>query len=215
MSVELSPVAVRVLGCLVEKEMATPEYYPLTLNALVNACNQKSNRDPVMSLSEDDVVEGLEELRRAQLSYKSSEGVRTTRYCHNLPGVLKLAEEEQALMAVLLLRGPQTPGELRSRSERLYSFADLSVVETVLKDLLEREEPLVARLERQPGRKESRYVQLLGGEPVPEREEGHVSPETKEGREDRLQRLETEVAEVKAELADLREQFRQFRSQFE
>lgn len=215
MSVELSHVAVRVLGCLVEKEMATPEYYPLTMNALVNACNQKSNREPVMSLSEEDVVEALEELRRKQLSYKSSEGVRAVRYCHNIPGVLKLVEEELALMALLLLRGPQTLGELRTRSERLYAFDDLAAVETVLDDLQQREEPLVTQLARQPGRKEPRYAQLLGEDPIVEESETSPSGEAGPSRQERMTQLENEVAEVKAELTSLQEQFNQFRSQFE
>lgn len=215
MSVELSPVAARVLGCLVEKEMATPEYYPLTLNALVNACNQKSNREPVMSLSEDDVLEGLEELRREQLSYKSSEGVRAVRYCHNVPGVFKVVEEELALLALLLLRGPQTLGELRTRSERLHAFTDLAAVETVLNDLQEREEPLVTQLVRQPGRKEPRFAQLLGEEPIIVESEISTPFEAGSSRQERLSQLENEVAEVKSELASLQEQFNQFRAQFE
>lgn len=215
MSMELSPVATRVLGCLVEKEMATPEYYPLTLNALVNACNQKSNREPVMSLSEDDALEGLEELRREQLSYKSSEGVRAVRYCHNVPGVLKLAEEEQAILTLLLLRGPQTLGELRTRSERLHAFADLETVESVLNDLQQRDEPLVMQLARQPGRKEPRYAQLLSGEPVVEEAGAEPQFEAGTSRQDRLTQLENELAEVKTELGNLQEQFNQFRSQFE
>ncbi len=211
---ELSPEALRVLGCLIEKEMATPEYYPLTLNALVNACNQKSNREPVMALGDDDVVAALEELRSEQLSYKSSEGVRAVRYCHNLTGALKVSEEEQALLAVLFLRGPQTVGELRTRSERLYPFADLAAVETVLNQLQENEEPLVVQLPRQPGRKEHRYGHLLGGEvaiednPAPAFEPG-VS------RQDRVAQLEADVAELKTELAELKELFSQFRAQFE
>lgn len=211
---ELSPAALRVLGSLLEKEMATPEYYPLTLNALVNACNQKSNREPVMNLSDDDVVDALEELRREQLSYKSSEGVRAVRYCHNLPGALKVTEEEQAVLAVLLLRGPQTLGELRTRTERLCAFADLAAVEDVLSGLQEREEPLIAQLPRQPGRKEHRYGHLLGGEmTVTEEVQTDMAPGA--SRQDRLGQLEAEVAELKTELASLQEQFAQFRSQFE
>lgn len=215
MSIELSPEAIRLLGCLIEKEMATPEYYPLTLNALVNACNQKSNREPVMSLSEDDVIEGLEELRREQLSYKSSESVRTVRYCHNVPGVLKLAEEEQALLALLLLRGPQTLGELRTRSERLWVFADLEAVESVLTDMQERDEPLVVQLERQAGRKEPRYSQLLGGEPISEVTATGVGIISGTSRQDRISQLENEVAVLKEQLANLQQQFGQFRDQFE
>jgi uncharacterized protein len=215
MSLELSPEAIRVLGCLIEKEMATPEYYPLTMNALVNACNQKSNREPVMSLNDDDVIEGLEELRREQLSYKSSEGVRAVRYCHNVPGVLKLAEEEQALLTLLLLRGPQTLGELRTRSERLWAFTDLEAVESVLTDMQERDEPLVIQLERQAGRKEPRYAQLLSGDPIIEETAADASIVSGASRQDRISQLENEVAELKVQLASLREQFGQFRDQFE
>lgn len=215
MSMELSPEAIRVLGCLIEKEMATPEYYPLTLNALVNACNQKSNREPVMSLEENDVVEGLEELRRKQLSYKSSEGVRAVRYCHNVPGVLKLAEEEQALLALLLLRGPQTLGELRTRSERLCAFADLEEVEAVLIDLQELEDPLVIQLERQAGRKEPRYAHLLSGELILDETATEEPIMSGASRQDRLSQLESEVVELKEELSRLQQQFSQFRGQFE
>ncbi len=215
MSLELSPEAIRVLGCLIEKEMATPEYYPLTLNALVNACNQKSNRDPVMVLSEADAIEALQELLREQLSYKSSEGVRALRYCHNVPGVLKLTEEEQALLALLLLRGPQTLGELRTRSERLCAFADLEAVEAVLTDMQKRDEPLVIKLERQAGRKEPRYAQLLGREAISEERATEAPVVSGASRQNRLSQLETELTEVKIELANLQEQFNQFRSQFE
>ena len=213
MSLELSPEAIRVLGCLIEKEMATPEYYPLTMNALVNACNQKSNRDPVMALSEADAIEALQELLREQLSYKSSEGVRALRYCHNVPGVLKLTEEEQALLALLLLRGPQTLGELRTRSERLCAFADLEAVESVLTDMQERDEPLVVQLERQAGRKEPRYAQLLSGEPIIEEAEASIISGV--SRQDRISQLENDVSELKEQLTSLREQFSQFRDQFE
>ena len=214
MEYDLSLNAVRVLGCLVEKELATPEYYPLTLNALVSACNQKSNRDPVLSLADDDVLAALEELRHEQLSYKSSEGVRAVRFCHNLTGLLKLEEEEQAVLAVLLLRGPQTPGELRTRCERLHNFADLTAVETVLQGLQERNPPLVMQLPRQPGRKEHRYAHLLG-EQAAVAENQVPADTTVVSRQDRLTALETELAAVKAELADLQEQFARFRSQFE
>ena len=214
---EFSPNALRVLGCLAEKELATPEYYPLTLNALLNACNQKSNREPVLNLSEDEVLTAIGELRSGQLVYLSAEGVRAARYCHNLGGRLKLEQEEQALLTVLLLRGPQTVGELRTRTERLSAFADLGAVEAVLQGLQEREEPLVTRLPRQPGRKEHRYAQLLGGDPSvedgPEAVAAGHEPPPVAG--DRLARLETEVAELREELNLLRSELAGFRSQFE
>lgn len=212
-----SPVAARVLGCLVEKELATPEYYPLTLNALLNACNQKSNREPVMTLTQEDVHDGLEELRREQLVYKSSEGVRTARYCHHLDGLLHLEQEQLAVLAVLLLRGAQTVGELRIRSERMHSFADLNEVESVLQTLATHEPPLVTQLPRQPGRKEPRYMDLLR-EDIP-MEAGNDNPDASLDNSalpgaDRLSVLEQEVALLRQEVNELTESLEEFRAQF-
>src|SRR5512137_2099021 len=138
----LNDLEVRVLGCLIEKELATPEYYPLTLNALTNACNQKSNRDPVMALEDADVVRALDSLRFQRLAHQSAEGVRCAKYCHNLEGLLRLEPQELAILAELLLRGPQTVGELRGRAERMAPFPDLAAVEEALASLSEREAPL-------------------------------------------------------------------------
>lgn len=218
MTPTLSPVAVRILGCLAEKELATPEYYPLTLNALLNACNQKSNRDPVMTLAEEEVLEGLEELRREQLIYKSSEGVRTARYCHHLDGLLQLEREELAVLTVLLLRGAQTVGELRIRSERMHSFTDLEEVESVLQTLTTHEPPLVTQLPRQPGRKECRYIDLLRDAVMTDADSGmpEQSPENPQLlRTDRLAVLEQEVAQLRREVTALSESLEQFRNQFE
>ncbi len=132
MEFTLNPIEVRVLGCLIEKDLATPEYYPLTLNALTNACNQKSNRDPVLALEEADVVRALDSLRFQRLAHHSAEGVRAAKYCHNLEGLLRLEPQDLAVLAELLLRGPQTVGELRGRAERMRSFADLAAVEETL-----------------------------------------------------------------------------------
>ncbi len=214
----LSPVEVRVLGALIEKELTTPEYYPLSLNALTNACNQKSNRDPVLVLEETEVVRALDGLRFKGLALQSSEGGRVPKYAHSATGKLHLDPAELAVLCELLLRGPQTLGELRSRCERMHPFADLGAVETVLNELAERQEALVAKLPRQPGRKENRYGQLLGGptefaaesEPVAEPATLQVR-----GENQRLATLEEEVALLRQELADLRDDFAAFRRQFE
>ena len=214
----LTPVEVRVLGCLVEKELATPEYYPLTLNALVNACNQKSNRDPVLVLEEAEVVAALDSLRFQRLAHQSAEGVRSARYCHNLEGLLRLDRPELAILAELLLRGPQTVGELRNRAERMQAFADLAAVEEVLSTLAERETPLVLRLPRQAGRKEQRYTHLFAGIPALAAEEAAPEEAGRQrggGGHERLAQLEEEVAALRGEVEQLRAQLAAFRAQFE
>jgi uncharacterized protein YceH (UPF0502 family) len=214
----LDDIEARVVGCLVEKDLATPEYYPLTLNALINACNQKSNRDPVMLLEDTDVVRALDSLRQKQMAHQSAEGVRAAKYCHNLEAVLNLDPEDLAILAELLLRGPQTVGELRNRAERMYEVGDLQAVEELLQNLTEREEPLVMRLPRQPGRKEQRFTHLLSG--VPEIEESSALP-TEPARvklaaeNDRIMKLEEEVISLRAELDELRSQLKAFQSQFD
>lgn len=212
---QLSSTAVRILGCLVEKELATPEYYPLSLNALTNACNQKSNREPVMSLTEDDVLEGLEELRRQQLIYRSAEGVRTPRYCHHLEGLLHLGRDELAVLTMLLLRGAQTIGEIRTRCERMHPFADLNEVEGVLQNLTSAEPPLVIQLPRRPGRKECRFIDLLRDEVVVESGDQEEGNGAQPARTDRLSLLEQEVASLRQEVAALRDQLDLFKRQFE
>jgi hypothetical protein len=215
---QLNEIEVRVLGCLAEKDLATPEYYPLTLNALTNACNQKSNREPVMLLEETDVVRALDSLRQKQLAHQSAEGVRSAKYCHNLEGVLNLDPEELAILAELLLRGPQTVGELRNRAERMQPVGDLQAVEEMLQNLMEREEPLVMRLPRQPGRKEHRFSHLLSG--TPDIEETSSLP-TEPARlqvaaeNERVAKLENEVAELRTELDEVRSQLKAFQAQFE
>jgi len=218
MEFTLNPIEARVLGCLVEKELATPEYYPLTLNALTNACNQKSNRDPVMALEDADVVRALDSLRFQRLAHQSAEGVRSAKYCHNLEGLLRLEPQELAILAELLLRGPQTVGELRGRAERMSPLADLAAVEEVLTNLAEREIPLVVRLPRQAGRKEQRYAHLLSG--PPEVSDEHTPPLEPARRQvlaenERLAALEVEVATLREEVAGLRAQLETFRAQFE
>jgi len=214
----LDDIEARVVGCLVEKDLATPEYYPLTLNALTNACNQKSNRDPVMLFEETDVIRALDSLRQKQMAHQSAEGVRAAKYCHNLEAVLNLDPEDLAILAELLLRGPQTVGELRNRAERMCPVGDLQAVEELLQNLMEREEPLVMRLPRQPGRKEHRFAHLLSG--LPDLEESAALP-TEPARlkvaaeNDRIARLEEEVAALRTELDEVSKQLKAFQSQFE
>ncbi len=218
MSILLNDIETRVLGCLVEKDLATPEYYPLTLNALTNACNQKSNREPVMQLENTDVVRALDSLRQKQLAHHSAEGVRAAKYCHNLEGLLRLDPEDMAIMAELLLRGPQTVGELRNRAERMCPVGDLQAVEELLQNLMEREEPLVIQLPRQPGRKEQRFAHLLAG--TPEIDEAGSSPAEPArlqvvAENERITRLEEEVAALRAELDQVSSQLKTFQAQFE
>ncbi len=174
MRIELDPLEARVIGCLVEKQTTTPDQYPLSLNSLMSACNQKSNRDPVMCLDEATLQRTLDALSRKHLVLeRSGFGSRVPKYqhlfCNTEYGSLKLAAQELAIVCELLLRGPQTPGELRSRASRMASFTDVSEVEAALRGLLERESaPLVARLAREPGRRESRYMHLFSGGPPPE-----------------------------------------------
>ena len=218
MEFTLTPIESRVLGSLIEKELSTPEYYPLTLNALLNACNQKSNREPVMTLGEEEVLKALDNLRFEQLAHKSAEGVRATKYCHNLKGRLRLESKEMAVLAVLLLRGPQTQGELRNRTERMHAFKDLEEVETTLEALIKREKPLVSKLPRQPGRKEHRYANLLSGG-LPQEDDllqaGDLSAEDGITKRERLAQLEEEMQVLRAELNQLRQSFEQFKNQFE
>jgi uncharacterized protein len=194
---ELSPVAARVLGSLVEKEITTPEYYPLSLNALANACNQKNNRDPVTSLDEDQIRQALHALEDQGLAgaVRGSES-RVAKYEHHIQEVFNFTRGETAVMCVLLLRGPQTPGELRGRTERMHRFEELSDVQTTLQRLMQREPPLVVVLPRQPGTKEARYAHLLSGE-VTEAIPGAVESG---GLEAEVAALRQEVAELKAQV---------------
>lgn len=216
----LNEVEVRVVGALVEKQVTTPEYYPLTLNALVNACNQISNRDPVVNYDEQTVARALESLRAKNLVYVFyGSDSRVPKYKHMLASVHELSPAELAAMCVLMLRGPQTVGEVRGRTGRLYAFADLSEVEATLEGLAQREEPLVLRLPRQPGRKEARYAHLLAGTPDIEeaRPEPRVEPAVREVRaeNERIARLEGEVESLRAEVTELRRQLEEFRKLFE
>lgn len=215
----LNDVEVRVLGCLVEKELTTPEYYPLSLNALTNACNQKSNRDPLMALGEDDVVRALNRLRFMQLTVVSGESSRVAKYRHLLAENLGLVPAELAVICELLVRGPQTVGELRTRCERMHRFASLDEVDGVLTELMERETPLLARLPRQPGRKEARVAHLFSGVPDMKSEVHEPVPEPARLRvmagDERITQLEQEVAALREEVAGLRQTVEEFKKQFE
>ncbi len=160
---ELTPASLRVLGSLMEKEMTTPDTYPLSLNSLVAACNQRSSREPVMDLTEDQVRGGLEELEVESLVNEARENGRVTKYEHRIRTVLNLRRDETAVMCLLTLRGPQTPGELRSRSDRMFQFDDLAQVQSTLERMASRELPLVVQLARQPGSREARWAHLIGG----------------------------------------------------
>lgn len=211
---QLDPAQVRVLGSLVEKDLATPEYYPLSLNALVAACNQKSNRDPVLQLGEEEVTIALERLRHLGFVRLSAGGGRVDKFVHSLEAKLSLSPEEMAVVAELLLRGPQTVGELRGRASRMREFADLQQVESVLRELAEREPPLVTELPRQPGRKENRFCHLLAEPPAATAAEEAAAVPTSSYNE-RLAELESEVATLREEVAELKREFAGFRSQFE
>lgn len=211
----LNTVQVRVLGALIEKDITTPDYYPLSLNALVNACNQKSNRYPVMSLDEDAVRDALRALQDNRLAGPvSSADSRVPKYEHRLQEALNLPRAETALLCVLLLRGPQTPGELRGRSERMYRFEELSDVHSALQRLAQHDPPLVQMLPRQPGTKEARYAHLLSGD-VEIAEPGEPAGPAGVADNERITHLESEVARLKAEVAELKQALQDFRRSFE
>jgi uncharacterized protein len=201
----LSPVAARVLGSLVEKEITTPEYYPLSLNALANACNQKNNREPVMNLDEDQIRQALHQLEDDGLAGPArGTDSRVAKYEHRMQEVFNFTRGEIAVVCVLLLRGPQTPGELRGRSERMHRFEELSDVQSTLQRLMQREPPLVKVLPRQPGTKEARYAHLFSGEPA----EVVATVETIEyaGTGSSMAQMEAEIAALREEVAELRAQ---------
>jgi uncharacterized protein len=218
-NVLLTETEARVLGSLVEKDITTPDYYPLSLNALVNACNQKSNREPVMNLNDDAVRQALHSLNEKGLAGTASGAgdSRVAKFEHRMQEAFNLTRPETALLCVLLLRGPQTPGELRGRAERLHRFEDLTDVQSTLQKLMTREEPLAKVLPRQPGTKEARYAHLLCGD-KPEWEaqvqvvEAHAESFVDD---ERIVRLEEEVAALRKEMADLKDEVLRFRRQFE
>ena len=212
----LTETEARVVGSLVEKQLTTPEYYPLTLNALTAACNQKSNRDPVMSLGETEIMTAIDSLRDKNLVYLYyGTGSRTVKYKHMVPSVYDLNEAGVAIVAVLLLRGPQTIGEIRERTGRLHEFGGLNEVQEMLDELTRRDEPIVIKLERQPGQKEARYAHLLSGEVAQEKIMAAPRTTAGDGSNDRIEKLENEVESLRSELAEFRQTFDEFRKQFD
>jgi uncharacterized protein YceH (UPF0502 family) len=229
----LTEIETRVLGALIEKDITTPDYYPLSLNALVNACNQKNNRDPVMTLDESSVRDALATLQEKRMAGPASGAdSRVTKFEHRLQEVFNFDRREIAIVCVLLLRGPQTPGELRGRTDRMYHFEALEDVVSTLDRLAQRNPPLARILPRQPGTKESRYTHLFSGEP-PESETTQESVARENvGREnvarapslasagagptaDRITKLEEEVSRLREELSEVQQQLAAFRKQFE
>jgi hypothetical protein len=216
----LSPVEVRILGALIEKEITTPQHYPLSLNALTNACNQKSNRDPVMNLDEKTVERTLAELRFKKLVWKTTAaGDRVTKYKHSISAIHEFTQKEVNVLAELFLRGPQTLGELRTHTARFGEFEDLEEVENVLQNLIDAEQgPFIIKLPREIGRRENRYAHLFCGEvkvaterlePLQESEIEKLQTENK-----RMEVLEQEIALLKDELNNLKEEFISFKKQF-
>ncbi len=217
MEITLNDIECRVLGSLMEKELATPDYYPMSLNALTAACNQKSNRHPVMSLSEQDVLRAMESLKEKRLALMASDSGRVSKYRHLLFEKMKLEPAEQAVLAELLVRGPQTVGELKGRSERMAAMGDLTEVEFLLDELAGRD--LVAKLPRRPGLKEQRYAHLFSGVPATSEEEptAFSEPTQIQGirENERITVLEEEVRRLQEEVAALRKTIEEFKRQFE
>jgi len=209
----LSVEEIRIISALIEKELTTPEYYPLTLNSLMLACNQKSNREPVVSYSDILVSDNIEKLRDKGLVRRvTGSDMRVPKYRQNFTEEMGFTPQETAVMCVLMLRGPQTPGEIKGRTGRMFNFENLTEVNDVLNGLASKEKPLVIKLPRQTGTKENRYAHLLSGEPVIDDSAAEVAmPAANE----RIEALEGEVASLKAEIIEIKEQFEQFRKQFE
>lgn len=220
MELELNPIEERVLGCLIEKEMATPEYYPLTLNALVNACNQKSNRQPVMALEEATVEHTLYELRAIhKLAVEvSSSGSRVPKYRHNMGAHWNFSPAKMAILCELFLRGPQTPGDLRAHASRLHPLADAGEVEEILQGLANHPQgPFVVHLPREPGKRERRWAHLFTGDPSEQMEQTTESPSVSPPNrdDDRVEALEQEIEKLRNELDQLKLAFEAFKTTFE
>ena len=221
MDLNLNEIEVRVVGALIEKEITTPEYYPLSMNALVAACNQKSNRDPVMNLDERDIMQAIDILRDKKLVWQlSTSGGRVPKYEHNIRSLFTFSNQEIAVLCVLMLRGAQTIGEIKGRSDRLYSFRSLQEVEETVQALLSREDgPFVMELPRQSGQKEKRFMHLFSGTPdISELQSTRPEPTAEQHRSstgERLAALEEHVKLLREEVAELRASFEAFKSQLE
>ena len=215
---QLTDTEARVLGALVEKDITTPDYYPLSLNALVNACNQKNNREPVMNLDENEVRDALSSLQEKRLAGPAGGAdSRVTKYEHRLQEVFNFDRRETALVCALLLRGAQTPGELRGRTERMYRFETLDDVQSGLQKLMDRQPPLARVLPRQPGTKESRYMHLFSGDVGADYVVPAAAPIARsfgDQVDSRIASLETEVSSLRSEIADLRRELAEFKQQF-
>jgi uncharacterized protein YceH (UPF0502 family) len=215
MSENLTEIEARIVGALVEKQLTTPEYYPLTLNALIAACNQKTNREPVVAFSEETVTQALENLRDKNIVYVFYGSTsRVPKYKHMLPQVYELEPPEVAIICVLMLRGVQTLGELRERTGRLYEFSGLGEVNETLDKLMKRDEPLVVRLERQAGQKEARFAHLLSGE-VTNYSPPEKSHSASSAGGERIENLERELENLRSEFNLFRQEFEEFKKQFE
>ena len=215
MNTILSAIEIRIIGSLIEKELTTPEYYPLTLNALKNACNQKNNRNPVVSFDENLIEPVLNKLRDKSLARRvTGSDIRVPKYKQGFTEELNLQPDETAVICELMLRGPQTPGELKGRASRMFNFDSLSQVDEVLQRLLNREQPMVIKLPRQSGMKESRYAHLLSGEPEinnPEIRENEIAA----AEDERITKLEEQVLTLRNDFEELKNQFENFRAQLE
>ncbi len=221
MNFELSPIECRVLGCLIEKSTTTPEHYPLTLNSLISACNQKSNRDPVMDLGDDEVTDALDELRSLHFCLRvDTAGSRVAKFRYTLPDEWELNSRKLAILCELLIRGPQTPGELRTRGERMASFLDKQEAEAKLEELQVSEKgPFVIKLPIQPGKKEARYAHLFSGEidieTFVEQSTSDSNSIPPPARSQRMDELEEEISGLKLEIESLKREFAEFRKQFD
>lgn len=212
----LTEIEARIIAALIEKQLTTPEYYPLTMNALLAACNQKSNRDPVVSYDEDMVGKALEVLRDKNIVYVFYGSTsRVPKYKHILPDVLELEPSETAVLCVLMLRGAQTLGELRERTSRLYEFTDLNDVNETLENLARREDPLIVKLERLPGQKEARFAHLLCGDVDVAAYAKENAATGKHADPERVENLERELENLRSEFNLFRESFEEFKKQFE
>jgi uncharacterized protein len=214
--INLTEEEVRVVGVLIEKERATPEYYPMTINSITNACNQKSGRDPVVNYSQEEVEEVIESLREKKMVMRQTGGEhRVPKFRQTFTELLKLSDAETGAMAVLMLRGPQTFGEIRNRVGRIYNFESLQQVEETINSLVDREEPVVAKLPRQPGTKEYRYTHLLSGAPEINIQQQASDSSSSPVEIDRITSLENELLQLKTEMEELKELFAKFKQQFE
>jgi len=215
----LNEIEVRILSCLIEKEITTPDYYPLSLNSLTIACNQKSNRCPVVAYDENTVAHWLEELRKKGIiQFINSPGSRAVKYRHSFLEEFRLIPSEAVILCTLMLRGPQTIGEIRIHAERMYEFKGLEEIEETLQGLIERDEPLTIKLQRQLGKKEARYMHMLSG--IPENQEkdrdtaARVSGKQHLTSHEQIDKLEEQVSTLRRELDELRNSFEEFRAQF-